>query len=173
MPELWLCRRWIFFVFFCMKLSLNCLGLYSWTHNAAPEFVHIYQCCIEIETTNIRKTFLIELPPLRTPPQNSPSEQPHILLGLALHKVSKVFHRPMLTPMLPTVLSSWLDVLWVEDHFLIHTGNRWVWKPRSVAVLETLKPVRLTPTTIPRSKAQKYFVLPIHPLNGTHTQSMS
>jgi hypothetical protein len=27
--------------------------------------------------------------------------------------------------------------------------------------------------TIPRSKALKSFVLPIHPLNGTHTQSMS
>jgi hypothetical protein len=23
---------------------------------------------------------------------------------------------PMLTPMLPTVVSSWLDVLWVVDH---------------------------------------------------------
>jgi hypothetical protein len=27
--------------------------------------------------------------------------------------------------------------------------------------------------TIPWSKALKYFVLPIHPLNGTHAQSMS
>ena len=31
----------------------------------------------------------------------------------------------------------------------------------------------LAPTTIPRSKPLKSFVLPIHPLNGTHTQSMS
>ena len=34
-------------------------------------------------------------------------------------------------------------------------------------------PVRLSPTTIPRSKALKYFVLPIYPLNGTQTQSMT
>jgi hypothetical protein len=46
-------------------------------------------------------------------------------------------------------------------------------KPSSVAILDTLKPVRLAPTTIPCSMALKYFVLPIHPLNGTHTQSMS
>ena len=35
------------------------------------------------------------------------------------------------------------------------------------------KPVRLAPTTISHSKALTFFVLPIHPLNGTHTQSMS
>jgi hypothetical protein len=46
-------------------------------------------------------------------------------------------------------------------------------KPSSVAVLDTVKLVRLEPTTIPCSKALKYFVLPIHPLNGTHTQFMS
>jgi prephenate dehydrogenase len=33
--------------------------------------------------------------------------------------------------------------------------------------------VRLAANTIPRSKALKYFIFPIHPLNGTHTQSMS
>ena len=79
----------------------------------------------------------------------------------------------MLTPMLPTVVSSWLDVLWVVDH------SRYTWetvqreKPSSFVVLDTLKLVRLTPTIIPRSEALKSFVLPIHPLNGTHTQSMS
>ena len=36
----------------------------------------------------------------------------------------------------------------------------------------THKLVRLAPTTIPLSKALKYFALPIHPLNATHTQSM-
>ena len=45
--------------------------------------------------------------------------------------------------------------------------------PSSFAVLDTLKPVRLTPTTLPRSKALQCFVSPIHPLYGTHTQSMS
>jgi hypothetical protein len=46
-------------------------------------------------------------------------------------------------------------------------------KSSSVAVLDTLKPVCLAPTTIPCSKALKYFVVPIHPPNGTNTQSMS
>ena len=52
--------------------------------------------------------------------------------------------------------------------FFMHTVERE--KPSSVAVLDTLKLVRLAPTNIPRSKALKYFVLPIHPLNGTLTQ---
>ena len=34
--------------------------------------------------------------------------------------------------------------------------------PSSAAVLDTLKLVHLAPTTIPWSKALKYFVLPIH-----------
>ena len=34
-------------------------------------------------------------------------------------------------------------------------------------------PVHLAPNNIPRSKALKYFVLPIHPLNDTDIQSMS
>ena len=46
-------------------------------------------------------------------------------------------------------------------------------KSDSVAVFDTLKPVRLATTTMTRSKALQYFVLPSHPLNGTHTQSMS
>jgi hypothetical protein len=33
--------------------------------------------------------------------------------------------------------------------------------------------VRLAPTTTPHSKALTAFVMPIHPLNGTHTQSIS
>jgi hypothetical protein len=39
--------------------------------------------------------------------------------------------------------------------------------------MQFLKPMRLAPTTIPSSKALKHFVLPIHPLNGTHSQAMS
>jgi hypothetical protein len=72
----------------------------------------------------------------------------------------------MLTPMLPTVVSSWLDVLWVVDHYFYTQGK--VWKSSSVAVLGTFKPVRLAPTTISCSKGLKYFDLPIHPLNGKH-----
>ena len=55
---------------------------------------------------------------------------------------------PMLTPMLPTIVSSWLDVLFL--------------------IFDTFKPVHLAPKTIPHSSALKSFVLPIHPLNGTH-----
>ena len=73
----------------------------------------------------------------------------------------------------PTVVSSWLDVLWVVDHSWYTRKTVEREKPSSVAVLDTLKPVRLAPTTIPLSKALTYFVLPIHPLNGTHTQSTS
>jgi hypothetical protein len=45
-------------------------------------------------------------------------------------------------------------------------------KPSSFAVLDTLKLMCLAHTTIPRAKALQTFVLPIHPLNGTNTQSM-
>jgi hypothetical protein len=44
-------------------------------------------------------------------------------------------------------------------------------KSSSIAVLD--KPVCLAPTSIPRSKVLEYLVFPIHPLNGTHTQSVS
>jgi hypothetical protein len=56
----------------------------------------------------------------------------------------------MLTPVLHAIVSSWLDVLWVVDHF------RYTWEtvkhenPSDVAVLD--KPVDLTPTTTLRSK---------------------
>jgi hypothetical protein len=80
----------------------------------------------------------------------------------------------MLTPMLPTVVSCWLDVHhWVVDHSWYTWESVEREKPSLIALLSTLKTVRLAPTTIPRSKAFIYFVLPIHPLNGTHSQSMS
>ena len=79
----------------------------------------------------------------------------------------------MLTLMLPTVVSSLLDVLWVVDHswYTQETVKHEI--PSSVAVLDTLKSVHLAPTTIPRSNALNSFVLPNHALNSTHTQSMS
>jgi hypothetical protein len=61
----------------------------------------------------------------------------------------------MLTPMLPTVVSSCLDVLWVVDHSgftRVTVGHE---KPSSVAVLDILKPVHLASTPISRSKAFK------------------
>jgi hypothetical protein len=79
----------------------------------------------------------------------------------------------MLTPMLPSVVSGWLDVLWVVDPSRYTQQAVERGKPSSVAVLGTLKPVRLALTTKLCSKALKSFVLPIYPLNGTHIQSMS
>ena len=43
-------------------------------------------------------------------------------------------------------------------------------KPTMTAMCDL---VDMAPTTTLCSKALKYFVLSIHPLNGTHTQSMS
>ena len=43
-------------------------------------------------------------------------------------------------------------------------------KPSSFAYLDTVKPVRLAPTAIP---VQWHLIILSHPLNGTHTQSMS
>jgi hypothetical protein len=62
----------------------------------------------------------------------------------------------MLTPMLPTVVSSWLDVLWVVDHSVYTQETVGREKHSSIAVLDT--------------KALQSFVFT---LNGTHTQSMS
>ena len=80
---------------------------------------------------NIRNTFLILSCTLLLL-----SEQPQSV-GHGLYKVSNAFHMP--TPMLPTVVLSWLDVLWVVDH----SWYTWetVEKPSSVAVLDTLKPM--------------------------------
>ena len=55
--------------------------------------------------------------------------------------------------------------------FLIHTGNCWVCKTQQ-RCSSWHKTVLLAPT-IPCSKALKYCLFPILPLNGTHTQSMS
>jgi hypothetical protein len=70
-------------------------------------------------------------------------------------------------------VASWLDVLWVVDHSLYTRETVEREKLSSVAVLDTLKQVCLAHITLSVSKALKYGVLPIHPLNGTHTQSMS
>jgi hypothetical protein len=52
--------------------------------------------------------------------------------------------------------------------FLPHMEHFECEKPSSVAALDTLKPVCLAPTNVPRSKS---FALPA--LNGTHTQPVS
>jgi hypothetical protein len=58
----------------------------------------------------------------------------------------------ILTLMLPTVVSSRLDVLWVVDHSWYTQETVECEKPSSVAVLDTLKMVCLAPTTIPLFK---------------------
>ena len=57
--------------------------------------------------------------------------------------------------MLSTVVASWLHVLWVVDHSWYTLGTVECENSSSVAVLDTLKPVCLAPTTIPCSKALK------------------
>jgi hypothetical protein len=64
-----------------------------------------------------------------------------------------------------TLACRWLDVLWVVDHSWYTQETVELEKSSSVAVLNTLKPVCLSPTTIPRSKILQCLVLPIHPLN--------
>jgi hypothetical protein len=79
----------------------------------------------------------------------------------------------MLTPMLPTVVSSWLDVLWIVDNSCYTQETVEHEKASSIAILDTFKPERLAPTSKPLSKAVQSFVLPIHPLNGTPTTHVS
>ena len=52
------------------------------------------------------------------PPPLLPAEQPQFIGAWTLQGVESIPQGcwPMLTLMLPTVVSSWLDVLWVVDH---------------------------------------------------------
>ena len=75
-----------------------------------------------LSISNIRNTFLILSCPTFCP-QNS--------LNLSGHESVPKGCWPMLTPMLPTVVSSWLDLLWVVDRSVACE------KPSSVAVLDT------------------------------------
>jgi hypothetical protein len=54
----------------------------------------------------------------------------------------------MLPLLLPTVVSSWLDVLWVLDHSQYTRETVQREKPSRVAVLDTLKPGCLALTTL-------------------------
>jgi hypothetical protein len=74
--------------------------------------------------------------------------------------------------MLPTVVSSWLDVLWVVDHFWYTLENVECEKHNSFAVLDTRKPGRLEPT-YPIQRHFYIFSCPFTPLNDTHIQSRS
>ena len=104
---------------------------------------------------------LEHLPNIKLHPYLLPSEHPQFIGPWTLQGVESVPQGcwPMLTSMLHTVVSSWLDVLWVVDYS---------WYTReTVECLKTHqccsswhKPVHLAPTTIPRSWSLKSFVLP-------------
>jgi hypothetical protein len=111
-----------------------------------------------LSVQNIKNTFLILSCTLFCP-QNSLNVSGH-----GLYKVSKAFHRD--------ASHSWLGVLLVVDHCW-YTRETVECGKTQQRCSSWHKLVRLAPTTIPRSKALKYFVIPFHPLNGTHTQSIS
>ena len=83
-----------------------------------------------------------------------PSERPQFIRAWTLQGVESIPQGCwlMLTSMLPTVVSSWLDVLWVLDHSWYTLETVECENPSWVAVLDTLKLVRLAPTTIPRTR---------------------
>jgi hypothetical protein len=94
---------------------------------------------------NIKNTFLIlscTLPfALRTASISS---------GRGVYNVSKVFHGPMLTPMLPIVVSSWLNDLFGGGTILDTHGKLLSVKKSGVAVFDTLKLVCLAPYPVQR-----------------------
>ena len=100
-------------------------------------------------------------------PSSLPSKQPQFAGAWTLQGVESVSQGcwPMLTPLLPTVVSSWLDFLWVVDHSWYTQETVECEKLSSVAVLDTLKPVGLAPYLV-----QRHFNLLSSPsMVHTHT----
>ena len=91
------------------------------------------------------------------------SEQSQFV-GHGLYKVLKAFHRdagPCWLQCFPQLCQfdliwSWQDVLWVVDHSWYTRETVALGNPSIVVVLDTLKPVRVTPTTI---TVQRHFYL--------------
>ena len=140
----------------------------SWHHtDTVAKIIHQITSYIRC-AQNIPNTFLI----LSCTPFYSQKSLNSLRNGL--HKVLKAFHRDAGTCWLQCFpqLAQLAGCPYVGVPFLIHTGNCWAWKTQQ-RCSSLHKPVRLAPTTIPRSKALKYFFLPIYPLNGTPTKSMS
>jgi hypothetical protein len=105
---------------------------------------------------NIKNTFLILC---------TPSPQPEYVVAWTLQGVERIPQGcwPMSTPIILTVVK--LAGCPLSGGPLLSMKN-----PSSVPVLDTNR--CLATTTIPLSKALTSFVLPIQPLNGTHTQSI-
>ena len=134
--------------------KLDLLKLYNSSHLNLTEF-----------TKHQKHLPNSELHPLC--PQNRLNSSGHVF-----YKVSKAVPQgcwPMLTLMLPKVVSSWLDVLCVGDHsgYTRETVERE--KLSSVAILET-NWCAWHLLSYPIQRCLNIFVLPIHSLN---TQSMS
>ena len=89
-----------------------------------------------LSVQNIKNTFRIFS---WTPTHILPSEQPQSVGAWTLQGVKSIPQGcwPMLTPMLPTVVSSWLDVLRVVDHPWYTRETVECKKNSNVAVLDT------------------------------------
>ena len=111
------CPQLGFFVITCWNLptvlALHQLPVKGNLFNNHCHFLVITKCSRYTECTKHYENLPnIDLHPFL------PSEQPHFKGAWTLQGVESVPQGcwPVLTPMLPIVLSSWLDVLWVVDH---------------------------------------------------------
>jgi hypothetical protein len=128
---------------------------------------HIHPLRYTPSVQNIRNTFLIlGLHPIL------PSEQTQFIGAWTLQGVQSISQGcwPMLTPMLPAVVSSWLDVLWMVDHSWYTQETVDCENPEALQFL-THKLVRLAPTTRPCSKALKYLLSCPFTLWMSHTHN--
>jgi hypothetical protein len=84
---------------------LTCTFTHMYTPILTNTHTHSQRCCPMYTETTKHNPFL-------------PSEQPQFIGARTLHQCRKLPQGcwPMLTPMLPTVVSSWLNVHWVMDH---------------------------------------------------------
>ena len=83
---------------------------------------------------------LEQLPNMELDPPLFPSEQPQFVGAWTLQGVESIPQGcwPMLTPMLPTIVSSWLGVLWVQWGLL--RGGRG--EPSSSVIFRKIKMVK-------------------------------
>jgi hypothetical protein len=116
-------------------LSLECklysIKLLNWVLGLKAD----YALWNTLSVQNIRNTFQS----FWVAPSLSPSEQPRLVRPRTLQCVESFPQEcwPMLTPMLPTVVSTCLDVLWVVDHSWYTRETVECEKPSRVVVLDT------------------------------------